>query len=83
MIAAEVSQGEAAVGTGTKNMTDGQNDIELINLAAERFAVPTEVLSALLALEDSFQNFSVFGVKAEFSRQVTAILDDGSNKATK
>lgn len=64
------------------NMTDAQDDDELMSLAAAGVGVPVEVLTSLLALEDSFQNFSVFGAKAEFSRQVTAILDDGSNKAS-
>lgn len=64
-------------------MTIGQDDLELIQLAAERFGVPVEVLIALLDLEDSFQNFSVFGAKAEFTRRVNTILDDGSSKAEK
>ena len=64
-------------------MTIGQDDLELIKLAAERFEVPAEVLIALLDLEDSFQNFSVFGAKAEFTRRVSTILDEGSSKAEK
>lgn len=63
-------------------MTNGQDDAELIRTAAARVGVPPEVLTLLLALEDSFQNFSVFGAKAEFTRQITAILDDASNKAS-
>jgi hypothetical protein len=64
-------------------MTIGHDDLELIQLSAERFGVPVEVLIALLDLEDSFQNFSVFGAKAEFNRRVNTILDDGSSKAEK
>jgi hypothetical protein len=65
------------------NMTISQDDQELLNLAAERFGVPVDVLTALLELEDSFPNFSVFGAKAEFTRRVNAILDLGSSKAEK
>jgi hypothetical protein len=64
-------------------MTVGQDDQELVNLAAERFGVPADVINALLDLEDSFQNFSVFGAKAEFARRVNTILDVGSSKAEK
>lgn len=64
-------------------MTTSQDDIEIIERAAQRFGVPAEILLALLALEDSFQNFSVFGAKADFSRRITALLDDASSKAAK
>jgi hypothetical protein len=63
-------------------MTDALDDVELMSLAAADVGVPVEILTSLLALEDSFQNFSVFGAKADFSRQIAAILDDGANKAS-
>lgn len=64
-------------------MTTSQEDVELIERAATRYGVPAEALSALLALEETFQNFSVFGAKADFSRQITKLLDDASSKAPK
>lgn len=64
-------------------MTESHDDAELIHFSADRFGVPADVLTALLALEDSFQNFSAFGAKAEFSRRIATILDNGSSKATK
>ena len=64
-------------------MTNSHDDVEIIERAAQRFGVPVEILSALLALEDSFQNFSVFGAKADFSRRITTLLDDASSKAAK
>ncbi|MRX08132.1 hypothetical protein GJ697_09835 [Pseudoduganella sp. FT25W] len=63
-------------------MTERHDDVELIETAARRFGVPTEVLSALLALEESFQNFTVFGTKAEFTRRVYTILDDASSASS-
>jgi hypothetical protein len=63
-------------------MTDALDDAELMSLAAADAGVPAEILGQLLELEDSFQSFSVFGAKAEFSRQVTKILDEGSNKVS-
>ena len=59
-------------------MTDGQTEVELINSSAVRFGIKVDVLTALLALEDEFENFHVFGAKAEFSRQVAKILDEAS-----
>jgi hypothetical protein len=61
-----------------RDMTDGQGEGELINGSAERFGVPVDVLTALLALEEEFENFHLFGAKAEFSRQVAKILDEAS-----
>lgn len=63
-------------------MTDGRDEHELISRAAAQYGVPTEVLTALLALEGAFENFSVFGKKAEFARQVARILDEGSGGAS-
>jgi hypothetical protein len=57
-------------------MTDDQFEIELINQSAARHNVPADALEKLLALEASFENFSVFGSKADFTRQVARILDE-------
>lgn len=61
-------------------MTDEQAENELVNLSAARFGVPLDVLESLLSLERNFDNFSVFGAKTEFSRQVARILDEASNQ---
>lgn len=64
-----------------RNMANGQTENELINIAATHHGVPADVLMALLELETQFENFSVFGSKVDFSRQVAKILDEASGKA--
>lgn len=59
-------------------MTDSQGESELIDRSATHHGVPIDTLTALLALEKEFENFSVFGIKAEFSRRVARILDETS-----
>jgi membrane-bound lytic murein transglycosylase B len=62
-------------------MTKVPMEDELLKLAAERQGVPLDVLMALLDLETEFGNLTVPGAKAEFSRQVARILDEGSGRA--
>jgi hypothetical protein len=47
----------------------------LLAQAAAHFEVDVAVLKGLLALEAEFPDFSQFGSKAAFSRQVAAVLD--------
>lgn len=53
---------------------------DLVAKAALRNGVQPDVLEALLALESTFANFSVFGSKAEFSRQVARIVDKAAGQ---
>lgn len=51
---------------------------ELIAIAAADSHVPVDVIRRLLALEAEFDDFTVYGTKAQFSRAVARILDDAT-----
>ena len=56
-------------------MLDGAQDDELIRRVAARHAVAPELLTELLALASRFENFNIYGAKAEFTRAVEQVLD--------
>jgi hypothetical protein len=56
-------------------MLDGPQEEKLVNETAILHSVSPELLNELLALAPKFENFNIYGVKAEFSRVVAEILD--------
>lgn len=56
-------------------MLDGAQDDELIRKVAARHSVAPELLTELLALAPRFENFNIYGAKAEFTRAVEQVLD--------
>ena len=64
-------------------MLDGAQDDELIRKVAACHSVAPELLTELLALAPRFENFNIYGAKAEFTRAVEQVLDkvDGTQKA--
>lgn len=62
-------------------MLEGTQEDELIRRAAARHSVAPELLAELLALAPKFENFNIYGVKAEFTRAVEKILDQSASDA--
>lgn len=47
----------------------------LLDQAASRNSVEAVMLRQLLALDEAFPDFTIYGTKTEFARRVAAILD--------
>jgi hypothetical protein len=62
-------------------MQEENRPVDLIAKAAERNGVAPALLEKLLALEATFASFTVYGAKADFSRQVAHILDEAAGQS--
>lgn len=56
-------------------MSEDEQKASLLARAAEAAGVTPALLEALLALDDDFPDFTVYGAKTNFSRKVAEILD--------
>lgn len=56
-------------------MTNEERDLELLRQAASLHGVEPDLLLRLLSLAEESSAVSTYGSKADFSRQVTAVLD--------
>lgn len=62
-------------------MSDEADADDLIARCAQQNDVSPEVVRKLIALEAAFPDFTVWGSKAEFSRQVARLLDAATTEA--
>jgi hypothetical protein len=61
-------------------LDDEADATELIVRSATRNGAAPDVVQALIALEATFFDFTVFGSKANFARRVAQILDEAANR---
>lgn len=61
-------------------MNEEDNPVELITKAAEQYGVAPALLEQLLALERNFTNFTLYGARADFARQVARILEEAAGQ---